>query len=64
MPGYHESCESVKPDIPAIRYEPHPDYPGSVATYITSDGRALPILDQGWLDATLEVIAHLRKPAA
>jgi hypothetical protein len=35
-----------------------------VATYVTSDGRLLPIWDQEWLDATLENIAFWRGQAA
>jgi hypothetical protein len=61
QPGYHERCESVKPAIPAVRHEPHPGYPGSVATYVASDGRLLPIMDVAWLLATLEEIAAIRK---
>jgi hypothetical protein len=66
-PAYHTSPKPVKQarcSIPAVRHEPHPGYPGSVATYVTSDGRLLPIWDQEWLDATLENIAFWRGQAA
>ena len=66
-PVYTTSPNPVKQarcPIPAVQLEPHPGYPGSIATYVTSEGRLLPIWDQEWLDATLEVIAYLRGQAA
>jgi hypothetical protein len=56
-PEKHEGCLPVKPVIPAVLHRPHPDYPGSVATYLTCDGKALPLWDEDEIAYTREVIA-------
>jgi hypothetical protein len=59
-PVYHTSCNPVKPAEPpgpAIRIEPHPDHPESIATYITADGKALPLWNKDEVAFSLEVVA-------
>ena len=63
-PGYHTRCEPVKPAIPAIRREPHPGYPGSVATYVTAEGRLLPLWTRAEVEYSEEVIAAWRERVA
>jgi hypothetical protein len=63
-PGYHESCLAVKLDIPAVRHEPHPGYPGSVATYVTSDGKLLPLWTKDEIAYSHEVIELFRQRQA
>lgn len=67
MPAYHTSPNPVKQaryPVPAVRREPHPGYPGSIATYVASDGRLLPLWTEAEIDYSYEVIAHLRGQAA
>jgi hypothetical protein len=62
--GYHTRCESVKQGIPAVRHEPHPGYPGSVATYVTGEGRLLPLWTEDEVAYSYEVIALIRQERA
>jgi hypothetical protein len=54
---YYEGCKPINPRIPAVHHEPHPDHPGSVGTYITAEGRALPLWTEDDVAHSYEVIA-------
>lgn len=62
-PVYQSLCNPVKYPIPAVRLEPHPGYAGSIATYVTSEGRLLPLWTQAEVERSYEVIAWCREQA-